>query len=134
MKKPTEPFKPNKPNKYELISENLSFAWKKEFNLNDLLKMLPKGIKKENITFSTVEVGEEDYLLKVSYSHKRINPNYKEQLKIYNIANLAYEKLMVKHKKYMKDYIYWSLGNELKEHQKAISNIKRRLNNKNYEK
>jgi len=129
MKRPIEPFRPVKPQKYEYLTDNLSFAWKKQFNLNDLFKMLPKGVKRKDIIFSTIEVGEEEYLLKISYSIKRINPNYNEQLIIYNIASSVYEKKMENYHKNMKKYTNWSLSNEIKEHQKVINTLKIKLKN-----
>jgi predicted RNase H-like nuclease (RuvC/YqgF family) len=131
MKIPRKPFAPNKPYKFYKIEEELSFAWEQELTLNQILKAIPKNVKKQDIKFKVIRVGEGDdakFYLKIFYSGRSPNKHYQAQLKEYKTNLSLYQKELEKYQrdldKYDAKFLALQIQNKKDEIKKLQSELK----------
>lgn len=130
IKKPKAPNPPPKPSRFFQVSEDISFGWEQEIDLNKFLKLFPKGIKRKDIKLTVTAIGTGDeckMYLTASYVGKQRNPNYKLHLEQYNQQFQQYEKKMKVYQKKLEKYNYAVVKAEIKNYQKELQSLKRQL-------
>lgn len=130
MQKPTPPIPPTKPRQYDLVENQLGFAYSTEVSLPKLISLIPKGIKKKDVKFKVVKVGEGDsaiWYLQACYSGKIPNKYYETHLKEYKKSMLIYEENLKKYNILQKKYEIFTLRQQVIFHKNKLKELNENL-------